>query len=158
MCFSLWGCEVSDMTPWLNDIVELQCCVSFRWAAEWLSYTHIYQFSSITQSGLTLCNPMACSMPGFPTHHQHPELAQTNVHRVGDAIQPSHPLSSPSNESVLCIRWPKYWSFSLYIYKYTDIYIQLIYIYIYTGIYIQLIYINIYIYRYIYSSSDSFLL
>ena len=64
-------------------------------------------------------------MPGFPVHHQFPELAQTHVHRVSDAIQPSHPLSSPSpptfklshirvfsNVSVLCIRWPKYQSFS----------------------------------------------
>ena len=70
---------------------------------------------------------MDCSTPGFPVHHQHPELAQTHVHRVGDAIQPSHPLSSPSppafnfpsirvfpNESVLRIRWPKYRSFSIY--------------------------------------------
>ena len=68
-------------------------------------------------------------MPGFPVHHQLPELAQTHVHQVSDAIQPPHPLSSPSpptfslsqhrglvvfsNESALCIRWPKYWSFSL---------------------------------------------
>ena len=68
---------------------------------------------------------MNCSTPGLPVHHQLPESAQTHVHRVGDAIQPSPPLSSPSslalnlfsirvfsNESVLRIRWPKYWSFS----------------------------------------------
>ena len=68
---------------------------------------------------------MDCSTPGFTVHHQLPELTQTHGHRVGDAIQPSNPLSSPlllpsvspsnrvfSNESVLCIRWPKYWSFS----------------------------------------------
>ena len=67
-------------------------------------------------------------MPGFPVHHQLLELAQTHVHRVSDAIQPSHPLSSPSppafnlfsirvfsSESVLCIKWPKYWSFSFII-------------------------------------------
>ena len=83
------------------------------------------QFSSGAQSCLTLCDPMDCSTPGFPVHHQLPELAQTHVHWVGDAIQPSHPLSSPllppsvfpsirifSNESVLGIRWLKYWSFS----------------------------------------------
>ena len=77
------------------------------------------------QSCPTLCNPTDCTMPGFPVHHQRLELTQTHVHQVGDAIQPSHPLSSPSpptfnlsqhqglsNESVLCIRWPKYWSFS----------------------------------------------
>ena len=56
--------------------------------------SHI-QFSSVTQSCLTLCNPMECSTPGFPVHHQLPELTQTHVHQVSDAIQPSHPLSSP---------------------------------------------------------------
>ena len=68
---------------------------------------------------------MDCSTPGFPVHHQLPELTQTHVHWVGDAIQPFHPLSTLllppsifhsirvfSNESVLCIWWPKYWSFS----------------------------------------------
>ena len=80
---------------------------------------------SVAQSCLTLCNPMECSMPGFPVHHQLLEPAQTHVHWVGDAIQPSHPLFSPSppafnlssirvfsNESVVCIRWPMYWGFS----------------------------------------------
>ena len=65
------------------------------------------------------------STPGLPVHHQLPEFTQIHVHRVGDAIQPSHPLSSPSppapnpsqhqsfsNESTLCMRWPNYWSFS----------------------------------------------
>ena len=55
-----------------------------------------YQFSSVTQSCPTLCDPMDCSMPGLPVHHQLPEFTQTHVHWVGDAIQPSHPLSSPS--------------------------------------------------------------
>ena len=54
------------------------------------------QLGSVTQSCPILCNPMDCSTPGFPVHHQLPELGQTHVHRVGDAIQPSHPLSSPS--------------------------------------------------------------
>ena len=54
------------------------------------------QFSSVAQSCPTLCNAMNCSTPGFPLHHQLPESTQTRVHRVGDAIQPSHPLSSPS--------------------------------------------------------------
>ena len=53
-------------------------------------------FSSVVQSCLTLCGTMDCSTPGLPVHHQLPEPAQTHVHRVGDAIQPSHPLSSPS--------------------------------------------------------------
>ena len=83
------------------------------------------QFSSVAQSCPTLCDPMDCSTPGFPVHHRIPELTQTHVHRVDDAIQPSHPLSSPSppvfifpiirvfsNESAPCIKWPKYWSFS----------------------------------------------
>ena len=83
------------------------------------------QSSSITQSCPTLCDPMNCSTPGLPVHHHLPEFTQTHFHRVGDAIQPSHPhrpllLLSPfppsirvfSSESVLCIRWPKYWSLS----------------------------------------------
>ena len=77
-------------------------------------------FSSVTQSCLTLCNPMNCSTLGLPVHHQLPEFTQTHVHRVGDAIQPSHLLLLPPippsirvfpNESALRIRWPKYWSF-----------------------------------------------
>ena len=54
------------------------------------------QFNSVTQSCPTLCDPMNRSMPGLPVHHQLPEFTQTHVHWVGDAIQPSHPLSSPS--------------------------------------------------------------
>ena len=64
-------------------------------------YTHkhthdSFQFSSVTQSCPTLWDPMNCSMPGLPVHHQLPGFTQTHVHRVGDAIQPSHPLASPS--------------------------------------------------------------
>ena len=83
------------------------------------------QFSSVTQSCPTLCDPMNHSTPGLPVHHQLPEFTQTRVHRVSDAIQPSPPLLSPSppapnpsqirvfsNESPLHMRWPKYWSFS----------------------------------------------
>ena len=83
------------------------------------------QFSSVTQSCPTLCDPVVCSMPGLPVHHQLPEFTQTHVHWVSDAIQPSHPLSSPSplefnlpsirvffSGSALRIKWPKYWSFS----------------------------------------------
>ena len=88
-------------------------------------YMYTYQFSSVAQSCPTLCDPMNLSTPGLPIHNQLLEFTQTHVHRVGDAIQPSHPLSSPSpfvlnlsqhqvfsNEPVLCIRQPKYWSFS----------------------------------------------
>ncbi|CAM9657459.1 unnamed protein product [Rangifer tarandus platyrhynchus] len=83
------------------------------------------QFSSVAQSCPILCNPMNCSTPGLPVLHQLLEFTQTHVHRVSDAIQPSHPLSSPSSpapnpsqhqglshESTLPMRWPKYWSFS----------------------------------------------
>ena len=76
-------------------------------------------------SCLTLCNPMDSGTPGFPVYHQLPEFTQTHIHQVGDAIQPTHPLSSPllmpsifpsirvfSNESALRIRWSKYWSYS----------------------------------------------
>ena len=55
-----------------------------------------FQFSSVAQSCLTLCDPMDCSMPGLPVHHQFLDFTQTNAHRVSDAIQPSHPLSSSS--------------------------------------------------------------
>ena len=84
----------------------------------------LFQFSSVAQSCPTLCDPMNRSTPGLPVHHQFPESTQTHVHRVGDVIQLSHPLSSPSlpapnpsqhqglsNESALLIRWPKYWGF-----------------------------------------------
>ena len=56
----------------------------------------LVQFSSVAQSCPTLCDPMDCSTPGFPVHHQLPESTQTHVHWVGDVIQPSHPLPSPS--------------------------------------------------------------
>ena len=82
------------------------------------------QFSSVAQLYPTLYDTMDCSVPGCPVHHQLPEFAQIHVHCVGDAIQPSHPPLSPlfllsifpnirvfSNELVLHIRWPKYWSF-----------------------------------------------
>ena len=83
-----------------------------------------FQLHSVTHSCLTLCDPMDCSTPGFPVHHQLLGFTQTHVDRVSDAIQPSHPLSSPSptlnlsslrvfsNESTLRMRWPKYWKFS----------------------------------------------
>ena len=59
--------------------------------------TLLIQISSVAQLCSTLCDPMDCSTPGFPIHHHLPELAQTHVHRVHDAIQPSHPLLSPSS-------------------------------------------------------------
>ena len=87
--------------------------------------TSKYCCCSVAQSCPTFCHPVNCSTPGLPVHHQLPEFAQTHVHWVGDAIQPSRsllslpllPLLFPSirffsNESVLRIRGPKYWSFS----------------------------------------------
>ena len=79
-----------------------------------------HQFSSVAWSCQTLCGPMNSSTPGLPVHHQFPEFTQTHVHRVSDAIQPSHatfslsPLAlNPSQHQDLCMRWIKYWSFSL---------------------------------------------
>ena len=89
------------------------------------SFVSQSQFSSAPQSCPTLCDPEDSSTPVLPIHHQLPELSQAHVHQVGDATQPSHPLPSPSplpsifpsvrvfsSESVLHIRWPKYWSFN----------------------------------------------
>ena len=61
---------------------------------------NLVQFSSVTQSCPTLCNPRNHSTPGLPVYHQLPEFTQTHVHRVGGAIQPSHPLSSPSSPAL----------------------------------------------------------
>ena len=79
----------------------------------------------LSRSVESVCDPMDCSTPGLRVHHQLPKLVQIHVHQVRDVIPPSHPLSSPSlpafnlsqhrvffNESVLHIRWPKYWIFS----------------------------------------------
>ena len=85
---------------------------------------HSSVINSVAQSCLTVCDPMDCSTPGLPVYHQLPELAPNHVHQVGDAIHPSQPHPLPllpsifhsirvfPKESVLCIRWPKYWSFS----------------------------------------------
>ena len=87
---------------------------------DWENWNSHFSVSSVSQSCLTLCDPTDCSTPGLPVHHQLPELTQTHAHWVGDAIQPSQTLSSPSppsirvfsSESVLRIRWPRYWSYS----------------------------------------------
>ena len=90
------------------------------------------QFSLFAQLCPAPCDPMNRSTPDLPVHHKLPDSTQTHVHWVSDAIQPSHPLSSPSlllpsifpsirvfsNESALCIRWPRYWSFSFNINPY----------------------------------------
>ena len=82
VCCSPWGHKESDTTERLSYM-----CFTLT--------THL-NFSSVAQSCPTLCNLTDCSTPGFPVHHQLSELAQTPVHQVGDAMQPSHPLLSPS--------------------------------------------------------------
>jgi len=91
---------------------------------EKLKCCHLCVCTCLLEKTVQLLNHVRLfATPGFPAHHQLPDLAQNHVHRVSDAIQPSHPLSSPSppappsirvfsNKSVLHIRWPKYWSFS----------------------------------------------
>ena len=91
----------------------------------WWETFLLLDISSVPQSCLTLCNPMYCSTPGFLVHHRLPELTQTHIHQIGDAIQPSHPLSSPSppafnlsqhqnlSQLVGCLhRVTKYWNFT----------------------------------------------
>ena len=74
---------------WLHSKTQLEKVVNWN---QWI----LNQIRSVAQSCPTLCDPMNRSMPGLPVHHQLPEFTQTHVHRVSDAIQPSHPLSSPS--------------------------------------------------------------
>ena len=83
-----------SFSPWLRDrkSTDLTPATLYLRSQNEL----VDQFSSVTQSCPTLCDPIDCSTPGLPVHHQHLELAQAQVHRVSDAIQPSHPLSSPS--------------------------------------------------------------
>jgi len=115
-----WDSEGQTKKPGI-----LQSMGSHRARHNWATEQVSVQFSSVTQSYPTLCDPKNHSTPGLPVHHQLPESTQTHAHWVNDAIQPSHPLPSPSppslnpsqhqslcNESALRIRWPKYWSFS----------------------------------------------
>ena len=92
-----WNLGVLNRAAIRIRLDSLQKNSLFQW--EWGSRGTILvsvQFSSVAQSCLTLCDPMNRSTPGLLVHHQLPEFTQTHVHRVGDAIQPSHPLSSPS--------------------------------------------------------------
>ena len=93
-----------------NDIYF--CFIDYAKAFECVQFSHSVMYSSLQPQSST---------PGFPVHYQLPELAKTHIHQVSDAIQTSQPLSSPSppafirvfsNQAVLCIRWPKYWSYS----------------------------------------------
>ena len=85
--FYMWTQKESDLI-YSKNINTGQC--NYKWFS-FLSF----QFSSVAQFCPTLCDPMDCT-PGLPVHHQFPEFTQTHVHWIGDAIQPSHPLSSPS--------------------------------------------------------------
>ena len=147
---SPWGSSVHGISQESHEGIQEWVDISFSrassrprdrthvsgvsWIGKWILSQERYlgsqslasvQSSSVAHSCPTLCDTMDCSKPGFHVHHQLLKLAQTHVHRVGDAIQPSHPLSPPSpptfnlsqnqghsNESVLHIRWPKYWRFS----------------------------------------------
>ena len=83
--------------PRLRQVCPLCLSVSlFLFCRKFICVMFSVQFDSVAQSCPTLCDPMDCSTPGLPVHHQLPECTQTHVHCVRDAIQPSHPLSSPS--------------------------------------------------------------
>jgi len=114
---------ISDLFSTYDFLFPVDCYF-FLFREDLSIFPFRYVFSSVAQLCPTLCNRMDCSTPGFPVHHQLLELAQTHVHRVGDAIQPSHlchhllllhsifpSIRVFSSESVFCIRWPKYWSF-----------------------------------------------
>jgi len=111
--FVCWKEEAGSFTSKFNAVIIMR------------GFVISVQFSSFAQSCPTLCDPMDCSTPGFPVHHQLPELAQTHVHWVNDATQPSRPLSSPSppafnlSQHQCLVQWvsslhrvPKYWGFS----------------------------------------------
>ena len=102
--FSLWNLLLHCFYVQISDIIYGQKNQKSNSCSIWSFFGHLEriwmssfsQVSSVIQSCPALCDPMDCSTPGLPVHHQLPELTQTHVHRVGDAIQPSHPLSFPS--------------------------------------------------------------
>ena len=115
-----WNTSDSDSWQFIAKSCDILWLMIWRLCSQDGIYIHI-QFSPVAQLCLTLCESMDCRTPGLPVHHQLPEFTQTYLHWVGDATQPSHPLSSPSppalnlsqhqgllNESALRIRWPKY--------------------------------------------------
>ena len=91
-CAAVHGVALSrtQLSGWTTATYWIQFPVLYGRSLLFIYF--IYQFSSVTQSCPTLSNAMDCNMPGFPVHHQLPELAQTHVHRTDDSIQPSHPL------------------------------------------------------------------
>ena len=90
VCFLSWTLFI------LFFLLNILFALGFNRPAKRYLRSSVVQFSSVTQSYLTLCNPIDCSTPGFPLHHQLLELTQDHVHWVGDTIKPSHPLYSPS--------------------------------------------------------------
>ena len=92
VCMYVHTQHIYSFTYWWTQVVSISWLLSImlQWTQRGI------QFSSVIQSCPTFCNPMNCSTPGLPVHHQLPEFTQTHVHRVSDAIQPSHPLSFPS--------------------------------------------------------------
>ena len=102
--FSLWNLLLHCFYVQISDIIYGQKNQKSNSCSIWSFFGHLEriwmssfsQVSSVIQSGPALCDPMDCSTPGLPVHHHLPELTQTHVHRVRDAIQPSHPLSFPS--------------------------------------------------------------
>ena len=93
--FALW---VEEMTEFWGALANTSLEMTVETISSFINslptYVKCYQFSSVAQSYLTLCDPMDCSTPGLPVHYQLSEFTQTHVHWVGEAIQPSHPLSS----------------------------------------------------------------
>ena len=119
---------IIETRHYLREMYIMSTLCPELWILFWKklrNFCKVLQFSLVTQSCLTLCNPMNHSMPGLPVHHKLLEFTQTHVHRVSDAIQPSHPLSSPSppapnpSQHQGLFQWvnflhevAKYWSFS----------------------------------------------
>ena len=111
-----------ETDSWQGDVVSRELSLAMLWPREDGLVERLkrgsVQFSSVVQLCSALRDPTDCSTPGLPVHHQLSEPAPTHLHQVGDAIQPSHPLSSPSppapnpsQHQGLHKRWPKYWSF-----------------------------------------------
>ena len=126
----VWLCDPRDSSPSGSSVHRILQVRILEWVAISFSYLFLpfinqFQFSSVPQSCLIHCDPMDCSIPGLPVHHQFPEFTQTHLHWVSDAIQPSHPLSSPFPPALIpsqhqgLFKWVsslhqvlKYWSFS----------------------------------------------